>query len=47
MQVLDEYRKAGLEYVICGFLEEGLDDTLRQMQLFADEIMQQFTDTRS
>lgn len=42
VQFLDQYRQAGLEYVICSFESEGVDDLLRQMRIFAEQIAPQF-----
>ena len=39
---LDQYRQAGLEYALCYFESEGVDDLLRQMQVFAEEVAPQF-----
>ena len=33
---LERYRQAGLEYALCAFESEDLDDLLRQMRLFAE-----------
>ncbi len=41
---LDGYRQAGLEYAICAFEAEGLDDLLRQMRLFAEQVAPRFAD---
>ncbi len=41
---LDAYRQVGLEYALCGFESEDLDDLLRQMRLFAEEVVPQFAD---
>ena len=41
---LDQYRQAGLEYVICGFESEGVDDLLRQMRTFSEQIAPQFAE---
>jgi probable F420-dependent oxidoreductase len=43
-QHLDAYRREGLEYALCGFESEDLDDLLRQMRLFAEQIAPQFAD---
>jgi hypothetical protein len=37
--VLDRYRQAGLDYLICDFVAAGLDDLLRQMRVMAEQIM--------
>ena len=36
---LDRYRQAGLDYLICDFVADGLDDLLRQMRVMAEQIM--------
>ncbi len=41
---LNAYRQAGLEDALCGFESEDLDDLLRQMRLFAEEVVPQFAD---
>jgi hypothetical protein len=38
----EQFRQAGLEYAICLFESEDLDDYLRQIQVFAEEIAPQF-----
>lgn len=43
-EYLDAYRQAGLDYALCAFESEDLDDLLRQMRLFAEEVMPQFAD---
>jgi probable F420-dependent oxidoreductase len=43
-QHIDAYRRAGLEYALCGFEAEDLDDLLRQMRLFAERVAPRFTD---
>ena len=35
---LDQYRQVGLDYVICAFESEGVDDLLRQMRTFSEQI---------
>jgi probable F420-dependent oxidoreductase len=42
---LDAYRLAGLEYALCVFESEDLDDLLRQMRLFAEQVAPRFTGT--
>ena len=39
---LEGYRRAGLEYAICAFASEDLDDLLRQMRLFAERVAPRF-----
>jgi alkanesulfonate monooxygenase SsuD/methylene tetrahydromethanopterin reductase-like flavin-dependent oxidoreductase (luciferase family) len=41
---LERYRQAGLEYALCAFQSEGLDDLLLQLRLFANRVAPQFTD---
>ena len=41
---LEEYRQAGLDYALCAFESEDLDDLLRQMRIFAEQVMPQFAD---
>jgi len=41
-QHLHEYRRAGLDYALCMFESEGLDDLLRQMRIFAEQVAPQF-----
>jgi probable F420-dependent oxidoreductase len=36
---LARYRQAGLDYLICDFVADGLDDLLRQMRVMAEQIM--------
>jgi probable F420-dependent oxidoreductase len=36
--VLEEYRQAGLEYLICDFVADDVDDLVRQMRLMAEQI---------
>jgi probable F420-dependent oxidoreductase len=43
-QHLEEYRQAGLEYALCAFESEDLDDLLRQMRLFAEQVAPRFVD---
>jgi hypothetical protein len=35
---LQAYQQAGLEYLICDFVAEGVDDLLRQMRLMAEQV---------
>jgi probable F420-dependent oxidoreductase len=44
VQYLDQYRQAGLEYALCGFNAESLDDLLRQMRIFAEQVAPQFAE---
>jgi hypothetical protein len=41
---LDGYRRAGLEYAICAFESEDLNDLLRQMRTFAEQVAPRFAD---
>ena len=43
-QHLEEYRQAGLDYALCAFESEDLDDLLRQMRIFAEQVVPQFAD---
>jgi probable F420-dependent oxidoreductase len=43
--VLQEYRRAGLEYLICDFVAADVDDLLRQMRLMAEQIAPALTAT--
>jgi alkanesulfonate monooxygenase SsuD/methylene tetrahydromethanopterin reductase-like flavin-dependent oxidoreductase (luciferase family) len=43
-QHLEQYRRAGLDYALCAFESEDLDDLLRQMRVFAEQIAPQFAD---
>jgi probable F420-dependent oxidoreductase len=36
---LDRYHQAGLDYLICDFVANGVDDLLRQMRVMAEQIM--------
>ena len=40
--ILEQYRQAGLEYLICEFAAGDVDDLLRQMELMAQQIAPQF-----
>jgi alkanesulfonate monooxygenase SsuD/methylene tetrahydromethanopterin reductase-like flavin-dependent oxidoreductase (luciferase family) len=41
---LEQYHRAGLEYALCLFESEDLDDLLRQMRLFAEQVAPRFAD---
>jgi hypothetical protein len=41
---LEQYPLAGLEYALCAFESEGVDDLLRQMRIFAEQIAPQFAE---
>jgi probable F420-dependent oxidoreductase len=42
---LAEYRQAGMEYAVCAFDSEDVDDLLRQLRLFAEEVAPRFAAT--
>jgi probable F420-dependent oxidoreductase len=39
---LEAYRQAGLEYVVCVFAGNRVDNMVQQMQVFAEQVMPQF-----
>ena len=41
---LEAYRQAGLEYALCLSESEDLNDLLRQMRLFAEQVAPRFAD---
>lgn len=41
---LDQYRQAGLEYALCGFNAESVNDLLRQMHIFAEQVAPRFAE---
>jgi probable F420-dependent oxidoreductase len=41
---LEQYRQSGLEYALCLFQAEGVDDLLRQMGLFSERVAPQLAD---
>lgn len=41
---LEQYRQAGLEYLICDFVATGTDDLLRQMHVMADQVAPQLAE---
>jgi probable F420-dependent oxidoreductase len=43
-QHLEQYRRAGLEYALCLFESEDLDDLLRQMRVFAEQVAPRFVE---
>ena len=43
-QHLEQYRQAGLEYALCAFESEDLEDLLRQMRIFADLVAPRFVE---
>jgi probable F420-dependent oxidoreductase len=40
---VERYRQAGLEYLICDFVAESVEDLVRQMRVMAEEIVPQLT----
>lgn len=44
VQHLERYRRAGLEYALCLFESENLNDLLRQLRLFAESVAPRFAD---
>jgi probable F420-dependent oxidoreductase len=44
IQVLQEYQQAGLEYVICIFYADRVADLIEQMQVFAEQVVPQFSE---
>jgi probable F420-dependent oxidoreductase len=44
-QQLEHYQQAGLAYALCLFESEDLDDLLRQMRIFAEQVAPRFADT--
>jgi len=45
VEQLEPYRQAGLDYVLCGFSADSVDNMLHQMQVFAEQVMPQFAGT--
>jgi hypothetical protein len=43
-QHLEPFRQAGMEYAVCGFASEGVEDLLRQLRVFAEEVAPRFID---
>jgi probable F420-dependent oxidoreductase len=41
-EYLERYRQAGLEYALCLFESEDLDDLLRQLRIFAEQVAPRF-----
>jgi probable F420-dependent oxidoreductase len=41
---LESYRQAGLGYALCGFEAEDLDDLIRQLHVFAEQVAPRFSD---
>jgi probable F420-dependent oxidoreductase len=44
-QGIEQYRQAGLEYAVCLFESEDVDDYLRQIHVFAEQVAPQFAKT--
>ena len=42
VEQLGPYRQAGLDYVVCIFSADSVDNILHQMQVFAEQVMPQF-----
>jgi hypothetical protein len=42
VQGIEPYRQAGLDYAICLFESEDVDDYLRQIRVFAEQVVPQF-----
>ena len=47
VEQLEPYRQAGLDYVVCGFSADSVDNMLHQMQMFAEQVMPHFVDAYS
>jgi len=45
IQALKAYQGIGLEYLLCIFYADKLDDQLEQMRVFAEQVMPHFSDT--
>jgi probable F420-dependent oxidoreductase len=43
-QHLEQYRRAGLEYALCIFESEDVDDLVRQMRIFGEQVAPQFVE---
>jgi probable F420-dependent oxidoreductase len=43
-QTIEQFRQSGLEYAICLFESENVDDYLRQMRVFAEQIAPHFAE---
>ena len=43
-EYLDGYQRAGLEYALCAFESQDLDDLLRQLRLFAEQVAPRFAE---
>ena len=41
-QGIEQYQQAGLECLLCGFESESVDDLLRQMRIFAEQVAPHF-----
>ncbi len=42
VEQLEPYHQAGLDYVVCFFSADSVDNMLHQMQMFAEQVMPQF-----
>ena len=42
-QLLGQYQAAGLEYLICDFMVDGVDDMVWQLEIMAQQIMPQLS----
>jgi hypothetical protein len=45
IEALKAYEAVGLEYLLCIFYVDKLDDQLEQMRVFAEQVMPHFSDT--
>jgi probable F420-dependent oxidoreductase len=43
VSALEQYQQSGLEYLICDFVAESVEDLLRQMHVMAEEIIPQLS----
>ena len=44
VEQLEPYRQVGLDYVVCIFSADSVDNMLHQMQVFAEQVMPHFVD---
>ena len=42
VEQLEPYRQAGLEYLVCAFAADSVDNMVHQMRVFAEQVMPQF-----
>jgi probable F420-dependent oxidoreductase len=47
VELLRQYEQAGLEYALISFESESVDDLLRQMRVFAEDVVPHFANARS